>query len=163
MKNMRFLGFKYFRLKTKKDFSQRQLLSALNYSPSGASYIMWKNGSRPGKERMKEIAFLISNMILEKDFISVDLTSDNLLHDSIQAIIEAKKDNNLEDIIIKNLSFEEKKMINIYRQSELEEQKMFDTFTELIIDQIRGNKRLNSEFQTIKYELLDWINEKLIS
>ena len=105
---------------------------------------------------------LVSNMILEKDFISVDLTPDNLLHDSIQAIIESKKENSLNSIIIKDLSFEERKMISIYRQSEYDEQKMFDTFTELIVDQVKGRKKLNSEFQTIKHQLLDWINEKLI-
>jgi len=162
MKNMRFLGYRYFRLKTRKEFSQRQLLSALNYSPSGASYVQWRKGSRPGKKRMEEIAMLVSNMILEKDFISVDLTPDNLLHDSIQAIIESKKENSLNSIIIKDLSFEERKMISIYRQSEYDEQKMFDTFTELIVDQVKGRKKLNSEFQTIKHQLLDWINEKLI-
>ncbi len=163
MKNINFLGYRYFRLKTKKKFSQRKLMEALGYSIAGATYIQWRSGSRPGKKRLQELAMLISDLILDKEFISISLSPEQLLNDSIEAIIQYKSTNNFEEVVIRELSFNERRMISLYRQVGESDKKMIDTFFELVIEQVMGMKRLKYEYQAIKTQLLGWINEKLIS
>lgn len=162
MKNVNFLGRKYFRFKNKDQFTRKGLMKALGYT-SGNTYVQWNNGVRPSKERLKDIAFLISDLILEKEFISVDISAEQLLNDNIEDIIQYKSTNNFENVVIRELSFNERRMISVYRQVEESDKKMIDTFFELVIEQVMGMKRLESEYKAIKLQLLNWINQKLIS
>lgn len=170
-RNITYLGFRYFKLKSKPgQFSQRALMRALGYSESGASYISWRKGVVPGKEKLQQLADKISRLILDKENISITVTSEILLNDSLEAFVEIFQKNELANIMAGlescELSEKEKMLIALLRllENKPEHSDLIDileTTIKLLSLQIDDNlpesEKHTSLFETIRTLLLQWI------
>ena len=172
--NIVWLGLRYFHLKTKNDFSRRKLLKALSYSGSGAAYQTWKKGVMPSPKKLQIICDSINNLIASKELVNVKVSVDQLLHDSLSAIVVDNENNRLNDIIstltTTTLTAEEKRTIALLRLCNSREElhdaaTMLNVLTELLLLRAINHfspNNLEVEFQTIKNILLEWIKPRLV-
>ena len=116
--NIEFIGKKYFQFKKNKEkFSQRSLMKSLGYSRSGSSFISWKKGVIPNKNKLKDLCGKINKIIFTENNYIINLEPKDLLKNDLRVIIKSKKDNPFNDLL--NSDFElnekEKELITLMR------------------------------------------------
>jgi len=173
--NITHLGLRYFRLKTKPQlFSQRALMRALGYSESGASYISWRNGTVPAGDRLEALCDRISVLLLHKEQISLSITKNDLLFDSLESIIDNAKQlalvNLAETMASQDLNTREKNIIALIRL--LDKHPEYDVLVEMLETTIKlislqvdesltSDERHHQAFNTLRNILLEWIKPQI--
>lgn len=149
-------------------------MRALGYSESGASYISWRNGTVPTGDRLESLCVRISELLLQKEQISINITKNDLLFDSLESIIDNAKQialaNLTETMTSQDLNIREKNIVALLRLLDKHPDyavlvEMLETTIKLISLQVdeslEMDQRHRSEFNTLRTILLEWMKPKI--